>query len=157
RGIPAAADVLIAKQDPASQRVAKWLHLKEGEPAYFIKRLFRANGEPVAVQESWWPSDVGLALVQANLAGEQLLRVLADELGIYIGEAEATIEAGAATAEEASLLLVRTGSPVLVLKRVDYCTDGRPVVSERLVFRADKYKYQARQVRNPQRRVGDWA
>lgn len=131
--------------------IAETLHIGELEPVYWIKKLLRANTEPIAVFESYWVYDIGESLSRFDLSHRSTFDIVENTLGIQLGEAEAVIEAGTADSNEASLLSVREGSPVLIMKRTVHTIDGRPIDYGKFVYRADRYKYRARMIRYPYR------
>jgi len=153
RGIQASARVLASGERQAESEVAAQLKLNAGESVFWLRRLHSVQDEPVAIDESFWPAELGLVLAGQDLA-IALYSFLEERLGLQLGEAEAVIEARAANAEEATLLLVPEGTPVLVSKRTVYAADGRPIDVDRTIVRGDRYRFQTRMVRRPQRRVG---
>jgi len=65
--------------------------------------------------------------------------------------ADYEIEARAADAEQAELLGVDPGAPVLLTTTIAVSEDGRIVDMGRTVYRADRYRFQATLTRRPQR------
>lgn len=153
RGLKPTSDILSVQIVDAEKSIAEKLQVKESESIYFIKKLLLADGEPIAILESYWPLYIGNFLVQYDLTTTGMFRIVENIMGIKLGEAEATIEAGSATASEAHLLGVQKGEPLLVMKRVVYSTDGKTVNTSRFAYRGDKYKYRARMIRNSEKLI----
>jgi GntR family transcriptional regulator len=155
RGIPARARVLASAERQPAPEVAAKLRLEDGEPVFWVRRLHYALAEPVAIDEIYWSADISRVLSGHDLA-IPVYAFLEERLGLQLGEAEVVIEARAANAEEADLLLVPEGTPVLVSARTVYAADGRPIDVDRTVVRGDRYRFQTRTVRRPPRRLGSF-
>jgi GntR family transcriptional regulator len=154
-GLKPTSDLLAIQVQKANRFIAQKLQLSESEPIYWIKKLLRANDEPVAILDSYWLFDIGKGLAQHNLNSTNLFHIVENKLGINLGEAEATIEAGEANTEEAQILDMLEKTPILIMQRVVYSTDGRPIYFSRFAYRADRYKYRTRMIRDPIRVIRD--
>jgi GntR family transcriptional regulator len=165
QGIRPGSDVLIMKPVTADPFLSEKLQIAEGAPVFLIRKLMRANDEPMAIFESYWLPEIGQILTRYDLVTEGIFHIVEGELGIQLGEAEATIEAAAPTREETRLLLLSPRTPVLTKTQVIYTSDGKPVNIVRLAYRGDRYKFRTRMVRqggkyisrgNSGRPVGDF-
>lgn len=148
-GLRPSSKVLKIEAKRASPLIAEKLNLSKSEKIYYIKKLLCANGEKIAILDSYWLFAVGERLSRYNLNSTNLLKILEYEVGISLGEAEGTIEARVATPEEARLLNIKKKSPVLIMQRTVFSLEGHPIFFSRFVYRADKYKYHLRMVRGP--------
>lgn len=148
-GLKPSSDVLVTKIVRARQSIAEKLKIPENEQIYLIKKVQRANGEPIAVHESYWLPEIGKGLSEYDLSQTSMFDIMENQLGIRLGDAEATVEAGAASSKEAQFLGIRKGRPVLIMERIVFTAEGKPIGFGRNIYRGDKYKYQARMVRNP--------
>lgn len=101
-----------------------------------IRRVRLADGVPVAVETAVF-SAVLAALLDADLTGS-LHAVLAG-LGRVPSGGRATVTAAAATAEDAVLLDVPAGSPVLVERRLITDQHGHPLERTESRYAADRY------------------
>jgi GntR family transcriptional regulator len=164
QGIRPGSDVLAMKSVPADLFLSEKLQIAETTPVFLIRKLMRANDEPMAILESYWLPEIGQALTRYDLVNAGIFSIVEGELGIHLGEAETTIEAAAPTREEARLLLFPPRTPVLIKTQIIYTSDGKPVNIVRLAYRGDRYKFRARMVRqegkylsrgNLERPVGD--
>jgi GntR family transcriptional regulator len=95
-----------------------------------VRRVNLADGEPFARVTVWCPEDLGASLSRAQVAERTFLELLP----VRLGGAVQTIEAQAAGAEDAELLEIPPGSPVLVCERITSDEDGRPVLLAEHVF-----------------------
>jgi GntR family transcriptional regulator len=129
----------------APAKIRSILELAEGELVVRIHRLMLADGVPMAIQDAYIP-----ALVQQrdpHLFSPEILNITSmynifeRELNVPLVRAEEYVEASLASSEEASLLSIQPNSLVLVITRITFSTDDKPVEYVRLTFRADRYRY----------------
>lgn len=103
--------------------------LGEG-PVLEVRRLNLADGEPFARITVWCPESLGASLSRDDVEASPFYELL----DVPLGGARQTIGAEAASADDAALLGVPTGAPVLVCRRVTDDTDGEPVLVSEHVF-----------------------
>jgi GntR family transcriptional regulator len=108
-----------------------------------VRRVRYLNRDPVSIDVSYFPLDVGTRLAGRNLERD-IFPLLENELGIPLGAADLRI--GAALPDEATRKLLRLseGEPVLRVERLTYDANDRPIDFEYLFIRADAYQYQFR-------------
>jgi GntR family transcriptional regulator len=131
----------------ASGEVASALELDEGEPVIMLNRLRFINGVPTVIVVTYIPERLCPELVREDLTDKSLYDVLADKYDLVIAEGYRTIEAVSATRDEAKLLGVEKGSPLLLLKSVGFLEDGTPLEYFTALHRADRTRFQVRLVR----------
>jgi GntR family transcriptional regulator len=102
-----------------------------------VRRVHLADGEPFARVTVWCPESLGADLSRADVERASFL----EQLPVELGGATQTIGADAATAEDAELLHVPAGSPVLVAERITRSSAGQPVLMSELVFPAHRTKF----------------
>jgi GntR family transcriptional regulator len=90
-----------------------------------LRRVRLADGEPVAVETAVFPARVGPVL-DAQPEGASLFATLADA-GLVPTAGRASLAAEAATAEDARLLGVKRGAPLLVERRLIRDQAGAPL------------------------------
>ncbi len=95
-----------------------------------VKRLNMADGEPFAIVTVWCPADLGQHLSRRDVEQSPFYELL----DIPLQGATQTIGADAATDDDAKLLQVPVGSPVLRCERVTSDATGRAVLLSRHVF-----------------------
>jgi GntR family transcriptional regulator len=149
QGIKPSSDILALEEMEADPFVSEKMELDPPGLVYRIRKLMRANGEAMAVFESYWPVKIGKALAEYDLTTTGIFSVVEDVLGIRLAEAEGTIEAAPPTREEARLLKMPPRTPALIKKQIIYSTDGRTINIVRLAYRGDRYKFAVRMVRQP--------
>jgi GntR family transcriptional regulator len=139
--------VLDLRVVPADTEVAEALQLKEGESVILLNRLRFLNGEPVVLVVTFIPERLCPRLVYEDLSNQSLYELLATRYGLVIVEGYRTIEAVSATREEARLLGVRPGSPLLLLRSIGLLEDGTPLEYFIARHRGDRSRFQVRLVR----------
>jgi GntR family transcriptional regulator len=102
-----------------------------------VRRLNLADGEPFARVTVWCPDRLGAALSREEVERTSFYELL----GIELGGATQTIAAAAATLEDAALLDVPPGSPVLVCERTTMDTRGEPVLFSEHVFAGHRTEF----------------
>lgn len=140
---------------PAPAAVAEGLGLEEAAPTRFLRRLFLADGDPVGVAETWIPRALlgphDELLEHGAIEDGSLYELLqAEPIGLSLARAVETINPGLAEEPDAGLLRCEPGSPLLVIKRVTFTPEGRPVEWTRLLFAGDRYEYRVEMQRPAQ-------
>ena len=90
-----------------------------------LRRVRLADGQPVALETAVFPAKVAPVL-DAQVEGASLFAALADA-GLVPTAGRASIAAEGATAEDARLLGVKRGSPLLVERRLIHDQAGSPL------------------------------
>jgi len=114
------------------------LALREDEPAWHVRRLRLADGEPMSVDDGWWSATVAPDLDAHDLTGS-LYTLLTDAYGATVDRAEQSVRAAEADPGTATLLGLAPGRAVLAFDRVGRA-GGRPVEHTRSVYRGDRYE-----------------
>jgi GntR family transcriptional regulator len=123
---------------PSTRAEAAALALRPGEPIVEVRRLRLADGEPVALESAALIQACAPTVLAADLEGGSLhAAILAGGIGLRRGTG--TVGAAAATAEDARLLEIRRGDPLLVERRVIVDDDGRRIESTESRYAADRY------------------
>jgi len=143
-----ATKVLSAEMWPADPNVAERLRIKEGQLIFRLRRLRLADNEPLAVEMSLVNFIGCEKLLEEDLEQNSLYRLLETKYGLPPSEAEQELEAGLAREEEASLLKIEVGGPVLLTRRVTYTERSLPIEYAKSVYRGDKYKFYTRLMRD---------
>lgn len=117
--------------EPAPSRVGGLLGTDQ---VLRVKRLNLADGEPFAVVTVWCPGALGERLSRADVEARPFYELL----GVELRGATQTIGADIAQGEDAALLHVPVGAPVLRCERVTTDIDGRVVLVSEHVFPAHR-------------------
>ena len=91
-----------------------------------LRRVRLADGKPIAVERAVFPADRVGAVLDRDFENESLFEALVTA-GLVPTSGSAALAAEAATAEDARLLRVRKGAPLLVERRLIHDQDGEPL------------------------------
>jgi GntR family transcriptional regulator len=119
---------------------AKALELEPEAEVYEIKRLRIVEGEPLSVQTSFIPAYLCPRLENNDLTGS-LYRLLETRYDLRLWTGREILRARGATQEEARLLLVKTGTPIMYSERISYSSTGTPVEYLDAIWRGDRYDF----------------
>lgn len=122
----------------ASAAEAESLDIAAGQPVVYLRRLRQADEVPMALESTVLIGSCADAVMTADLAKGSLHETLG-RAGIVLRRGTSTIGAAAATAEDARLLAVGTGDPLLVERRVIADGHGRRVEATESRYPADRY------------------
>ncbi|MER5862418.1 GntR family transcriptional regulator [Kitasatospora sp. NPDC002040] len=128
--------------------VARRFGLPDGADVVYVERLRRLNGLPLSLDLTYLAPDIGAELDAADLAGQDLFRLIEEIAGQPLGRAEITLEAVNADPHSATVLEVPRGAALLMLERLTSLADGRPVDLEYVRFRGDRLTMQGHLLRD---------
>ena len=123
---------------PSSTAEAANLGIPDRQPVVHLRRLRLADGEPIALETTILIGACADAVMTADLAQGSLHETLG-RAGIALSRGSGTIAAAAAGSEEARLLGIRTGDPLLIERRVIRDAHGRRTEATESVYPADRY------------------
>lgn len=140
KGVIATAKVLeVAEVAPPSTIKEKLLGGKEGEVLY-IKRIRLANEEPIAIERTYWPLEIGRLFLKEDLSTVAFYSVL-EQAGIQLRDADEGISAKSANKRDALLLNIEEHAPLLRMERITYTLSGTPIEYTYTDYRSDRYTY----------------
>ncbi len=139
RGLTPGSTVLQLKEIEPDPEISKRLHLSAGEHVYMLKRLRLANKEPLAVETAYLPCRLCTGIINEDLNNQSLYAVLKDKYNMVPTWADAEIEARVATKEEASLLKLKVGKPVLSARRVTFSANYDAIELVYSVYSGDRF------------------
>jgi DNA-binding GntR family transcriptional regulator len=135
-----ATRVLLREEAPAPDEVAVRLGLPVGAPAVHLERLRLALDEPLAILHNWLPAAL-VRFTEQDLEAGGLYAHLRSS-GVRICVATQRIGARAANAEQARLLEVKRGAPLLTMERTTFDDTGRAIEYGDHVYRSDTYSFE---------------
>lgn len=113
-----------------------------------IKRLRFGDEEPMGLQDSFLALDSAHTITQEEIEEKgSIYLILQEKFGIFPTEADETLEVTLATHEEAELLNIKEGSPLLLNERTLWSQDRKAIEFVRILYRGDRYKYFVRLTR----------
>lgn len=129
---------------PASVQIAALLSLTEGEDVLHLRRLRSADGTPLAILENFLPGSHS-TMTRSELDTTGLYQALRSR-AVNIRVANQSIGARRAASDEATLLEVAKGSPLLTMDRTAYDDSGNAVEVGTHCYRPDLYHFETRLV-----------
>jgi len=147
KGLTPITQVLEQKLIPASKKVAAMLNLKEGDQVIKIDRLRSVGNEPILTVTTFIPYQICPGLLEEDLTNQSLYAVLEDRYKLEIARGRRTLEAISASEEDAKLLGIEEGEPLVLLKSVGYLEDGGPVEYFEAKHRGDRSRFEVELIR----------
>ncbi|MDC3414057.1 GntR family transcriptional regulator [Aquibacillus sp. 3ASR75-11] len=108
---------------------------------YFIKRIRYADDIPIAIENQYYPVDIGEKLVKYDIDKATLYDLLEEELGIKFADAEQIITSGHFQEKDANYLGISPTSCALIINRMIYDNDGNIVEYQEGFYRSDMYSF----------------
>ncbi len=141
QGAQAPATKLLQRDDvPATDAVAEALGLTPGSTVAHIRRVRFAEDVPMAILENFLPPEFA-DITDADLQAHGLYQLLRGR-GVTMRVAKQRIGARAVTDDEAALLEIEDGDPVLTMSRTAYDASGRAVEYGVHCYRPDRYSFE---------------
>jgi len=129
--------------------VARALQLKPGDNALQVRRLLLADAAdgdaalPAVLDDLWLPGPLFKGLTQERMAAWRgpMYRMFESEFSVRMIRAEEKLRAVAAAAEDAALLAVPAGTPLLSVERLSFTYGDRPVELRRGLYLTTRHHY----------------
>jgi GntR family transcriptional regulator len=143
QGFTAGSRVLSVQVRRAEPDAAEALGLGPEDFVVDLVRIRLADGSPMSLERAVIPAHLVPGLPELGLAGS-LYELLDREFGIRPAEAEERIEVVAAAQNEAAVLDIEPGAPLLLVVRTTVDAAGRAFEYSRDLFRADRTRISVR-------------
>lgn len=124
----------------ADRRAAKHLQLPAGSEIYHLRRLRWIDDQPLGLMENILPLNVG-ELTRDRLADDGLYNLMRAH-GTNVQMAHQTLGATVADEEQAGLLQISVGAPMVTMQRIALDGSGVPVEYGNHLYRGDLYTYE---------------
>ncbi len=151
--VEAGAKVLGAATRRPTADVRQRLVLNRGDQVHEILRARSANGEPIVLEEAYLPAAIFPGMLSANLTGS--LYAIMREYDASPFSADEEIEATPATEQQAEILGIDAGSPLLLITRTSFTQEGVAVEFSRDYHRADRARIRIKSRVDAQTRARD--
>lgn len=138
QGLLPGKQLLTARSQPASERVAHELRLARGAEVLMVETLSEANNQPVNLATAYYPAARFLGLLDMLQEGTSTTAIL-KLLGVedYV-RAESRITTQLPTEEQARLLKQPVTRPLMCVESVDVDLQGAPIKYGETVFCGDR-------------------
>lgn len=112
---------------PASNEVARHLHIQSGESVMFMRRVRSVNGQPIMCQESWCPLRECPGIDEVDFTQAAAFDAVEKCSGRRIKTAQMRYVARVAGRQYCEYLAVDENAPVLLLIQTIFLEDGVPI------------------------------
>src|SRR5512140_2524155 len=143
-GLKASNKILRQEIIPANDAVRKGLCLPEGARVIRLYNLRLVQQLPFSVEDMFLPVARFPKLSEMDMNNRSVYATLEKLYYAHPQEAQDVVSAGSATHEEARLLGINKGTPVMRLERTSTDREGLPVEYSKVVFHAERYQFVAR-------------
>lgn len=140
--------ILVQEVIRAEGAVQGELALPEGAGVVHLVSLRLIGGLPLAIEDMHLPADRFPALAELDMNNQSVYATLDRLYDALPQEALDLVSAGAATQDEARLLGIVKGAPVMRLLRTSTDRRGQRVEYSKVVFHAERYQFVARMQRS---------
>ena len=127
----------------APAEIARALTLKAGDATVQIRRVLSFRGRPVVLDDIWLPGQAFKGLTADRLADSRgpMYGLFEQEFGVRMIRADEKIRAVAAGGDEAALLNLPEGAPLLLVERLSFTYGGKPVELRRGLYHTAAHYY----------------
>lgn len=140
-------DVLEQEVVPADEEIAKYLSKDIGDPLILLRRLRYLQDEPILIVSSFLPFEKCESLLEEDFTKLSLYEYLENRMGYKLSYGQRTIEATVADSEQAKLLSIHKGDPLIHLNSIVYLEDDTPIEFYRSYYRGDRYKFEVQLIK----------
>ena len=147
RGHRPVTQVLTQEVIPAPAKIARHLEIPAETPVVHLHRLRFVQDEPILLVNSYLPHALCPGLEQVDFREQSLYAYLEQTYGLIIARGRRRIGAVVADADEARLLQITQGAPLVLLDSVSYLEDNTPIESYHAVHRGDRSQFEVELVR----------
>lgn len=140
--------ILSFEKIEADKYIAQHMNLPLGEAVFKLSRLRLADREPLMVEDSYLPVKLFLSLDENMLRRKPLYDLFSADFNQTVRLADEELYASIAQKDDAKLLGIPEGAPVLHLARSTYNMKNEIIEFTLSVARADQFHYNIRHIRN---------
>lgn len=143
RGLHPTAKVLDARVRSATLDEAEALDIMPGAGLFALQRLRLIDGVAIAIDHSRLPHRLVPEIEHVDFTTASLHAVLKESFGLVPTRADYRVEATAANVEEAALLGVEDGTPLLDTTQTTYDQTAQRIELGSVTYRGDRYRFRA--------------
>ena len=140
RGIVPGRTPITTETLPCGAELAEELALTAGDPVLHYERVLTADGERVGLESTYLPAGRFPDMLDRFDPATSLYAFLR-AADVRFAEARERIETVLATPREALLIGTNPALPMLLVHRVSYDPDGRPIERVRGLYRGDRFSF----------------
>jgi GntR family transcriptional regulator len=148
RGFAPTARVLSQVVRPATLEESEAFGVVPGKEMFELRRLRMLDEIPAAIDGSLIPLSYAPGLMDADFTTASLYEVF-DASGVAPVRADYAVQATAASAEQAELLNIGQGAPLLVTRTNAFASTGDLVERAITTYPSERYQFRATLIRRP--------
>jgi len=133
--------ILNSLVEEAEHNVLRKLSLNKGDLVLRLDRLKIEGSDGVAIERSYIVHHLLPNFSLKRSETELIYNIIRDEHRIKLAKAKMYLSTTTATEEEAALLKLKIGTPLITLERISYLKTGEPIEYSKFIMRQDKAKY----------------
>jgi GntR family transcriptional regulator len=137
QGVTAGTRLISARLAEPDDQTAQELRTRQGELVIDLVRIRLADGSPFSLEHARFPAKLFPGLLELPLGGS-VYELIEEHFAITPERATERIEVSLANTDEAAILDVEPGAPLLAITRTVADTRGEPIEFSRDLFRADR-------------------
>jgi len=141
QGLAPAVRVLSSTVEDTSERVAEALQLKGRRRVWCLRRLAILEDVPVALLAAWLPASYQKGMASRDFGEGSLYDALAEVHGVEMTSADNLVEVGRAGLDDADLLQLTPGSPLLEVVGITRDQWEQPVEFSRVLYRPEHFRF----------------
>jgi GntR family transcriptional regulator len=139
-GMKVRTEVLHFARELPSDEVAEKLGVNEKDPVLHFERVRYADDTPLVLEKSWISAAQCPDLTREDVEGSFYL-VLFKKYHYHIGAAHQSLRAILASEQDARILDLKIGEPVMLVYGVTYLDDGRAIEAQESHFRGESIEF----------------
>lgn len=139
-GFATTTELVSIRRTIPDKAIRDGLGIAPSTPVHEVVRRRSVDSHPVSLHRSFVPVHLAPELEHDDVLGEQLCVILENKYGLHSSYTREQLEAVAATKEEADLLGLRPGAPLLLLQDTISEASGRVFEFSKILFRGDRIK-----------------
>jgi GntR family transcriptional regulator len=139
-GMKVRTEVLRFARELPNREVAESLGITQQDPVLHFERARYADEKPLVFERSWIPAAQCPELKREDIKGSLYL-VLFKKYGHHIAAAHQSLRAILASEQDARILGLQIGEPVMLVHGVTYLNDGRAIEVQESHFRGESMEF----------------
>jgi GntR family transcriptional regulator len=141
RGLRVTTEILDFHILPAPENIADMLQVEPEQPIVYINRLRYTEKSPIAINISYLNLPDSITIAENELERKGSLWALLEDKGVPLITVDKTIKSVLANEDNAKLLKISIGAPLLLVEGVLYTTNQVPVEYHQVISSGDRYTY----------------
>ena len=150
QGLNLRTQVIEQKIIEADKSVAKALNVREGAKIFNLVRLRSVDDIPVMLTPAFVPYDLCAGILNEDFTSQSFYQVLQEKFEVVLHHGTQLVEAQACSDEDAELLEIEPGTPILVTIGLMYDHNDRPVEYSVAKSRGDRLRCEVKIVAVPE-------